>query len=71
MQIGTTQKGFKLWKFKPRDSKDLNVKSNHSNGICSIGMQIGTIRTGFETFECKFEPLEQDVNQNWTIQTEF
>ena len=58
MQIRTIRKGFEAFesKFEPleRDSKHSNANSNHSKGIRSIWMQILTIWTTFEEFECKF-----------------
>ena len=38
----------------------MNVSSNHSKKIQNIRMQIVTIGTKFQAFECKFEPFEQD-----------
>ena len=70
MQFQTIRKGFEAFevKFEPfeRDSKYLNVNSNHSKEIRSIriqiltiwkgseAMQILTIQKWFEAFECKF-----------------
>ena len=41
-------------KFKPfeQDSKNSNAYSSHSKWILTIPIQIGTIRTKLEAFEC-------------------
>jgi len=57
MQILTIWKGFEAFE---RDSKHSNANSNYSKRIRSIRMQILTIQTKFEAFECKLELFEPD-----------
>ena len=49
--------------FEP-DFKNSNANFNPSNQFRNIEMQILTIRKGFETFECKFEPFERDLKDS-------
>ena len=56
-------------KFEPfeRDSNQSKANSIHSKGIRSVQMQIRTIRTGYEAFECKFERFERDSKRSNAI----
>ena len=47
--------------------KHSNVNSNHLKRIRSIRIHRLTIGTKFETFECKFEPLERESNHSKVI----
>ena len=49
-----------------RDLRRSNGNSNYPNGIWSVWLPFGTIRTGFEAIECQLQPFKRDSKHSNT-----